>query len=142
MLPANDFATKVSLGLFALKLRLLGRKDMLELTRILTMNVADLATDFFESDAIKGLLAFDATLGVYLGPRSPNTVFNLLYRLSSFSRHGMRGLYLPMGGMGALAEALTKSAQGRRCRRSHEREGRAHPARERHRRWRGAGRRR
>ena len=111
MLPANDFATKVSLGLFALQLRMLGRKDMLELTRILTMNVADLAGDFFESDAIKGLLAFDATLGVYLGPRSPNTVFNLLYRLSSFSRHGMRGLHLPMGGMGAFAEALTKSAK-------------------------------
>jgi phytoene dehydrogenase-like protein len=111
MLPTNDFATKVSLGLFALQLRMLGRRDMLELTRILTMNVADLAHDFFESDAIMGLLAFDATLGVYLGPRSPNTVFNLLYRLSSFGRHGMRGLHLPMGGMGAFAEALTKSAK-------------------------------
>ena len=111
MLPANDFATKVSLGLFALQLRMMGRKDMLELTRILTMNVADLASDFFESDAIRGLLAFDATLGVYLGPRSPNTVFNLLYRLSSFGRHGMGAYHLPMGGMGAVAEALTKAAK-------------------------------
>jgi phytoene dehydrogenase-like protein len=111
MLPANDLAAKLSLGAFALQLRMLGRKDMLELTRILTMNVADLATDFFESDAIRGLLAFDATLGVYLGPRSPNTVFNLLYRLSSFARHGIGAFYLPMGGMGSLAEALTRSAK-------------------------------
>ncbi len=111
MLPANDLATKISLGAFALQLRMMGRRDMLELTRILTMNVADLATDFFESDALKGLLSFDATLGVYLGPRSPNTVFNLLYRLASFGRHGMGAFHLPMGGMGSLAEALTKSAK-------------------------------
>ncbi len=111
MLPANDLSTKVSLGLFALQLRMMGRKDMLELTRVLTMNVADLAQDFFESDAVRGLLAFDATLGVYLGPRSPNTVFNLLYRLSSFGRHGMGAFHLPVGGMGALADALTKSAK-------------------------------
>ncbi|MGH6941297.1 phytoene desaturase family protein, partial [Hypericibacter sp.] len=92
---ANDFQTKLALGMFALKLRMLGKKDMLELSRILTINVADLATDFFESDAIKGLLALEATLGVYLGPRSPNTVFNLLYRLSSFGKNGLGGFYLP-----------------------------------------------
>src|SRR4029077_2131480 len=110
MIGANDLPTKLSLGLFALQLRLLGKKDLLELTRILMMNVADLAHDHFESDIVKGLLAFDATLGVYLGPRSPNTVFNLLYRLSSFGRHGMGALHLPMGGMGAVANALTKAA--------------------------------
>jgi phytoene dehydrogenase-like protein len=108
---ANDFQTKLALAMFALQLRMLGKKDMLELTRILTMNVFDLGNDFFESDAIKGLLSFDATLGVYLGPRSPNTVFNLLYRLSSYGKHGMGGLYLPKGGMGAVASALEKAAR-------------------------------
>ncbi len=89
-ISANDFQTKLALAMFALQLRMLGKKDMLELTRILTMNVADLANDFFESDAVKGLLSFDATLGVYLGPRSPNTVFNLLYRpvILRKARHG------------------------------------------------------
>jgi len=110
-ISANDFQTKLALAMFALQLRMLGKKDMLELTRILTMNVADLANDFFESDAIKGLLSLDATLGVYLGPRSPNTVFNLLYRLSSYGKHGMGGLYLPKGGMGAVAAALEKAAR-------------------------------
>src|SRR4051794_23712796 len=69
-ISANNFQTKLALGMFALQLRMLGKKDMLELTRILTMNVADLANDHFESDAIKGLLSLDATLGVYLGPGS------------------------------------------------------------------------
>jgi phytoene dehydrogenase-like protein len=110
-ISANDFQTKLALAMFALQLRMLGKKDMLELTRILTMNVADLANDFFENDAVKGLLSFDATLGVYLGPRSPNTVFNLLYRLSSYGKHGMGGLYLPKGGMGAVAAALEKATR-------------------------------
>src|SRR5262249_18468476 len=107
---ANDLGANLGLGLFALELRLLGRKDFLELTRILTMNVADLGQDFFQSDLVKGLLAFDATLGLFLGPRSPNTVFSLLYRLAGFGRHGMGGLHLPLGGMGALAEDLAAAA--------------------------------
>jgi phytoene dehydrogenase-like protein len=111
---ANDFQTKLALGMFALQLRLMGKKDMLELSRILTINVADLANDFFESDIVKGLLGFEATLGVYLGPRSPNTVFNLLYRLASLSpKHGLGGLYLPEGGMGGVIAALVQAAQTR-----------------------------
>jgi phytoene dehydrogenase-like protein len=56
-------------------------------------------------------LSLDATLGVYLGPRSPNTVFNLLYRLSSYGKHGMGGLTLPKGGMGTVAKALEAAAR-------------------------------
>lgn len=109
---ANDFQTKLALGMFAMQLRLMGKKDMLELSRILTINVADLANDFFESDIIKGMLGFEATLGVYLGPRSPNTVFNLMYRLASFGpKHGLGGLFLPQGGMGAVVAALVKAAK-------------------------------
>lgn len=107
----NDFQTKLALGMFALQLRMMGKKDMLELSRILTINVADLATDFFESDLLRGLLSFEATLGVYLGARSPNTVFNLLYRLSSLGKHGMGGLFLPQGGMGAVIATLVNAAQ-------------------------------
>jgi phytoene dehydrogenase-like protein len=110
LISANDLARKIELARFALGLRRLGRKDFLELTRIAAMNVADLAGDFLESDPVKGLLAFDATLGVYLGPRSPNTVFNLLYRLCSFGRHGMGALYLPPGGMGNIGDLLAKAA--------------------------------
>src|SRR6185312_1315942 len=43
-----DWEGKLNLGKFAWGLRRLGKKDMLELTRILTMNVNDLANDYFE----------------------------------------------------------------------------------------------
>lgn len=108
---SNDFQTKLALGMFAIQLRMMGKKDMLELSRILTINVADLASDFFESDVLKGLLGLEATLGVYLGPRSPNTVFNLLYRLASLGKHGLGGLHLPQGGMGSVVAALVKAAE-------------------------------
>ena len=106
-----DWRAKLNLGKFAWGLRRLGKKDMLELTRILTMNVNDLANDYFESAAVKGLLCFEGVLGLALGPRSPSTVFNLLYRLSSLGANGRGGFLLPKGGMGSVTQALAKAAQ-------------------------------
>jgi phytoene dehydrogenase-like protein len=106
-----DWREKLNLGKFAWSLRRLGRKDMLELTRILTMNVNDLANDYFESEAVRGLLCFEGVLGLALGPRSPSTVFNLLYRLSGLGANGQGGFLLPRGGMGSVSQALGKAAQ-------------------------------
>ncbi len=110
-LARNDWQAKLTLGFFALSLRRLGRKDMLELTRIIAMNVADLANEAFESDPIKGLLAWDGVLGLALGPRSPSTVFNLLYRMAPWRGRPLGFQALPKGGMGALSETLRKSAE-------------------------------
>ena len=106
-----DWEGKLNLGKFAWALRRLGRKDMLELTRILTMNVNDLANDYFENAAVRGLLCFEGVLGLALGPRSPSTVFNLLYRLSGLGANGQGGFLLPKGGMGSVTRALAKAAQ-------------------------------
>jgi phytoene dehydrogenase-like protein len=106
-----DWQAKLNLGRFAWGLRRLGRKDLLELTRILTMNVNDLANDYFDSEPVRGLLCFEGVLGLALGPRSPSTVFNLLYRLSGLGASGQGGFLLPQGGMGTVALALAKVAQ-------------------------------
>jgi phytoene dehydrogenase-like protein len=108
---ANDRQTKIALAMFALALRRLGRKDMLELTRIVGMNANDLANDFFDSAPLKGLIALDSTLGVALGPRSPNTVIGLLFRLAALDSHGQGGLHLPAGGMGRVTAALEAAAR-------------------------------
>ena len=106
-----DWQAKLNLGKFAWGLRRLGKKDMLELTRILTMNVNDLAKDYFESEAVRGLICFEGSLGLFLGPRSPSTVFNLLYRLSSLGANGQGGFLLPKGGTGSVTQALARAAQ-------------------------------
>src|SRR5690606_35984653 len=96
---------------FALSLRRLGRHDMRELTRIIGMNAADLLDDNFESDALKGIFALDSVLGGFLGPKSPNSVFNLLYRAAGNVAGRQNGLVLPRGGMGAVVDALVGAAR-------------------------------
>ena len=98
------------LGLGA-KLRLLGRADMRELLRIAGMCVQDLLDEHFESPLLKGALAFDAVLGSNLGPRSPGSVFTLLYRLAA-GGGATASLAQPVGGLGALTEALARAATG------------------------------
>ena len=96
------------LGLGA-KLRLLGRADLRELLRIAGMCVHDLLDEHFESPLLKGALAFDAVLGTNLGPRSPGSVFTLLYRLAA-GGGAAASLAQPVGGLGALTEALAQAA--------------------------------
>jgi phytoene dehydrogenase-like protein len=104
----RDRLTLVSLGA---RLRLLGRSDMRELLRIAGMCVQDLLDEHFESPLLKGALAFDAVLGTNLGPRSPGSVFTLLYRLAA-GRGAAASLAQPVGGLGALTEALAGAAIG------------------------------
>ncbi|MFZ0497860.1 MAG: NAD(P)/FAD-dependent oxidoreductase [Steroidobacteraceae bacterium] len=104
----RDRLTLLGLGV---KLRLLGRSDMRELLRIAGMCVQDLLDEHFESPLLKGALAFDAVLGTNLGPRSPGSVFTLLYRLAA-GGGATTSLAQPVGGLGALTEALARAAQG------------------------------
>jgi phytoene dehydrogenase-like protein len=88
-----------------LGIRALGKDDFRELLRMVLINVHDVAEDELSDDRLKGLLAFDATLGAWLGPRSPNSLILYLDRLA----RGADPL-LPKGGMGALAVAMGKAA--------------------------------
>ncbi|MGH8299431.1 MAG: phytoene desaturase family protein, partial [Steroidobacteraceae bacterium] len=94
----RDRLTLLSLGA---KLRLLGRSDMRQLLRIGGMCVQDLLDEHFESPLLKGALGFDAVLGTNLGPRSPGSVFTLLYRLAA-GGGAAASLAQPAGGLGAL----------------------------------------
>ena len=46
---------------------------------ILTMSVGDLLDDWFENDALKGSYASTGVVGVWAGPRTPGTAYNLLH---------------------------------------------------------------
>jgi len=92
------------------QIRKLGRRDMRELLRIGGMNVFDLLEEHFDSDALKGALGFDAVLGTNFGVRSPGTVLTLLYRLAAEFAAGATALSQPKGGLGAVCDALAKSA--------------------------------
>ena len=57
----------------------LGRRDVHELFRVMTMSVGDLLDEWFESDVIKGAFASTGVVGVWAGPRTPGTAYNLLH---------------------------------------------------------------
>ncbi len=107
-LGTNAWADQSALLRMAWQVRSLGRADMSELLRIIGMNVYDLAEDNFQSDVLRGAIAFDAVLGSNAGPRAPGTVLNLLYRLGAES--GATAMAQPRGGMGALSDALAGAA--------------------------------
>ena len=46
-----------------------------DLTRLLTMSVADLVEDCFESDELRGVLAVSGVIGTWAGPRSAGTAY-------------------------------------------------------------------
>ncbi len=103
----NDWPRLARLGL---GLRGMGAEDFRELLRMMLTNVWDVLEDNLTDDRLKGLIAFDATLGAWLGPRSPNSLILLLNRLAGASG----ALTFPVGGMGAVTDAMTRAieAQG------------------------------
>jgi phytoene dehydrogenase-like protein len=106
-----DFRDRLHLVNIGWRLRRLGRRDLRELLRIGGMNAYDLLTDHFSSPLLQGALGLDAVLGTNLGPRSPGTVMTLLFRLAALHGTGSRGVALPVGGVGAVSDALAAAAR-------------------------------
>ena len=98
------------LGMTGLSLIGKGREEARDFARMVLMNVADIADEYLTDDRLKGLLAFDATLGVHLGPRSPTSLIGLYYRLTGEALGVTGGQYLPKGGMQAVTALIEKAA--------------------------------
>ena len=64
---------------FAVRARLLGKEGLVDLMRLLPMPVAELLDDWFESDALKGVLGAAGVMGLRQGPRSGGTAFVFLH---------------------------------------------------------------
>lgn len=94
----------LELGRSALSLRLMGKRDMMELLRIAPMCVADYLGEWFDSELLKAALAGPAIAATWTGPWSPGTNLNLL--LDEAHREG------PVkGGPQALVVALERAAR-------------------------------
>ena len=70
----------------------LARRDVLELFRVMTMSVGDLLDEWFESDVLKGAWASTGVVGVWAGPRTPGTAYNLLHHALG-ELEGVSGLW-------------------------------------------------
>lgn len=91
----------------ALKARALGGRDMMELLRVLPMSAYQYLNEYFESDALKGLLASFCMTGLMQGPRASGTNYMLLYQQIG----GQNRAATIRGGVGQLGAALAQAAQ-------------------------------
>jgi phytoene dehydrogenase-like protein len=84
-----------------------------DVTRLLTMSVADLLDDWFESPQIKGSLAVNGVIGTWAGPYEPGTAYVMAHHSIGDVGDGQMGSWgYPEGGMGAVSEAIARSARG------------------------------
>lgn len=112
-LDIQGFPNQLEFLKFGWGLKKLGREAMRDLMRIIAMNASDLGDECFAGDRAKGALAFDAIAGTRMGPRSPGTVYTLLYRMAGAISGHAGAIGLPAGGMGAVADAFATAARAR-----------------------------
>jgi phytoene dehydrogenase-like protein len=105
-----EWSTRVLAAKAALKLKLAGTEELRQFFRMALMCVADVADEALTDNRLMGLLSFDATLGIHLGPRSPTSLLGLYYRLSGETNGKPGAQLVPDGGMGAVIEAFQRAA--------------------------------
>ncbi len=76
---------------------------------LFTKSAKDILDGWFESDVIKGALAFDSIVGFYGSPETPGSAYVLLHH--AFGEvNGKKGAWgHAIGGMGAITQAMAKA---------------------------------
>jgi len=99
----RDLFTALGLANQVRKMGLRGQGDLLDL---FGKSAGDLLDSWFETDILKGLLGFDATIGNYASPYTPGSAYVLLHHVFG-EVNGVRGAWgHAMGGMGSITQAM------------------------------------
>ena len=78
-----------------------------DVTRLMTMSIADLLDDWFESPQVKGALAVNGVIGTWAGPYEPGTAYVMAHHSIGDVGDGQLGSWgYPEGGMGAVSAAI------------------------------------
>jgi phytoene dehydrogenase-like protein len=100
----------------AWKMRKLGVRGVGDVTRLFTMSITDLLNDWFESDAVKGMLAVNGVIGTWAGPDEPGTAYVMLHHSIGDVGDGHLGSWgFQQGGMGAVSDSIRSSAESFGC---------------------------
>ncbi len=93
-------------------IRKLGKKDMFRLLRWGPMAVADLASEYFETELLRAMVAARGIFGTFLGPWSAGSALVLLIRAAG-DPHPAGSAKFAVGGMGAITQAMAGGGEGR-----------------------------
>lgn len=84
-----------------------------ELLSLFTISAGDYLERWFESDPIKAVYGFDGVVGNYASPYTPGSAYVLLHHVFG-EVNGKKGAWgHAIGGMGAITQAMAKSAAAR-----------------------------
>ena len=96
----------------AWQLRGLGVRGVGDVTRLFTASIADLLDEWFESSQLHGVLSVSGVIGTWAGPRSAGTAYVMAHHKIGDAVEGQTGAWgFPVGGMGAVSDALRQAAQ-------------------------------
>ncbi len=109
-LPSPSLGELFRLGAWGWTLRRLGRRAMVEVMRIVPMSVGELVEEWFEDEALRGVIAGTALVGMPHGPRAAGTAYALLHH-QPVGGGPAGGVAVVKGGMGRLTEALAAAAR-------------------------------
>jgi phytoene dehydrogenase-like protein len=91
-------------------IRKLGKKDMFRLLRWGPMAVADLASEYFETELLRAVVAARGVFGTFLGPWSAGSALVLLVRAAG-DPHPAGSAMFAAGGTGAVTQAMASAAK-------------------------------
>jgi phytoene dehydrogenase-like protein len=96
----------------AWRLRKLDERGVADVTRLMTMSIADLLEERFESPQLRGVLSVSGIIGTWAGPRSPGTAFVMAHHQIGNVGDGQIGSWgFPEGGMGAVSASMRRAAE-------------------------------
>jgi len=104
----NSLAEMLTFAHIGLNIRRIGKQDMQEFLRIVSLPTRDLMDECFDNELLKATLSWDGLVGSKYAPRSPNgPVLTMLYRMAEESRGAHA---VPAGGVNGLIKSLCASA--------------------------------
>jgi phytoene dehydrogenase-like protein len=87
-------------------------RTIADVTRLMTMSIADLLDDWFESSQVKGALAVNGVIGTWAGPYEPGTAYVMAHHSIGDVGDGHLGNWgFQEGGMGAVSAAIERAAR-------------------------------
>ncbi len=107
----TNFEDLLSWAKAGLKIKGLGKKEMMEFLRVLPMPVTEFLNEWFDCAALKAVLGATGVAGSMQGPQASGTAFAMLYHLLGETNGGFRSSSFVRGGMGELSRALANAAE-------------------------------
>ncbi len=108
---AKSPADLLELARFAWKLKGLDVQGTADFVKVMTLSVAELLEEWFESPQVKAARCVSGAIGTYGGPYTPGTAYVLLHHYIGEIEGQMAEWAFVRGGTGAVSEAIAADAR-------------------------------